>query len=61
VFPIAEWPGIDVHTAIRKMLANELKLAFIGLIEDRRFVPRYKNVECSTPQEILQRAAVDEA
>ena len=55
-FLIAEWSDIEVHAQIRKILANELKPAFIKLIEGGRFVPKYVKVVSSTPEEILNRA-----
>jgi hypothetical protein len=56
-FLIAEWSDIEVHAQIRKILANELKPAFIKLIEGGKFVPKYVKVVSSTPEEILNRAA----
>jgi hypothetical protein len=55
-FLIAEWADIEEHARIRKILANEIKPAFIKLIEGGKFVPHVKVVS-STPEDILQRAA----
>jgi hypothetical protein len=56
-FLIADGLDIEVHAAIRKIVANELKPAFIGLTEGGTFAPRYVKVVSRTPQEILHRAA----
>ena len=56
-FLIGEWADIVEHAKIRKILAEELKPAFVGLIEGRKFVPRYVEVVCSTPDHILNKAA----
>jgi hypothetical protein len=56
-FLIAEWADIEEHARIRKILANEIKPAFIKLIEGGKFVPKYVKVVSSTPEEILKRAA----
>jgi hypothetical protein len=56
-FLIAEWSDIVEHAKIRKILAEELKPAFVGLIEGRKFVPKYVEVVSSTPDEILNAAA----
>lgn len=55
-FLIAEWSDIAEHARIRKILADEIKPAFIGLIEGRQFTPRYIEVVLSTPDEILNAA-----
>jgi hypothetical protein len=55
-FLIAEWSDIEEHARIRKILADDIKPAFIGLIEGGTFVPRYVHVVSSTPVEILRRA-----
>jgi hypothetical protein len=55
-FLIAEWADIEEHARIRKILANELKPAFIKLIEGGKFIPKYVRVVSSTPAEILNRA-----
>lgn len=54
---IGEWSDIEVHAAIRKILADEMKPEFIGLIEGGKFVPLYAEVVSATPQEILDKAA----
>jgi hypothetical protein len=56
-FLIAEWSDIEEHARIRRILANEIKPAFIKLIEGGSFVPKYVQVVSATPQEILQRSA----
>ena len=56
-FLIAEWADIEEHARIRRILANEIKPAFIKFIEGGRFVPKYVEVVSSTPDEILQKAA----
>lgn len=55
-FLIAEWSDIEEHARIRRILAEEIKPDFIGLIEGRRFVPQYVEVVSSTPDEILNPA-----
>jgi hypothetical protein len=54
---LGEWADIDVHAKIRKVLAEELKPAFVGLIEGKGFVPTYAEVVSSTPQELLDKAS----
>ncbi len=56
-FLIAEWSDIKEHARIRKILADEIKPAFVGLIEGRKFIPKYVEVVSSTPDEILEAAA----
>ena len=56
-FLIAEWSDIEEHARIRKILANELKPAFIKYIEGGKFIPKYVEVVFSTPDEILNKAA----
>lgn len=56
-FLIAEWADIVEHARIRKILAEEIKPAFVGLIEGRKFVPKYVEVVSSTPDHILHAAA----
>jgi hypothetical protein len=56
-FLIAEWADIEEHARIRRILANEIKPAFIRLIEGGKFVPKYVEVVSSTPEEILNKAA----
>jgi hypothetical protein len=55
-FLIAEWSDIQEHAAIRRILANDIKPAFIKLIEGGKFVPKYVEVVSSTPEEILNKA-----
>ncbi len=52
-FLIAEWSDIVEHARIRKILAEDIRPAFVGLIEDRSFVPMYAEVVSSTPEHIL--------
>ena len=54
---VGEWSDIEVHAKIRKILAEELKPAFIGLIEGGKFVPNYAEIVSSTPQHILDEAS----
>ncbi|HLI14140.1 MAG TPA: hypothetical protein VKY65_21310 [Alphaproteobacteria bacterium] len=54
---IGEWRDIEVHAKIRKILAEEMKPAFVTLIEGRKFVPSYAKIVSSTPQEVLNKAA----
>jgi hypothetical protein len=54
-FLIAEWADIEEHARIRKILANEIKPAFIKYIEGGKFVPKYVEVVSSTPEEILNK------
>ena len=56
-FLIAEWSDIVEHAKIRKVLANELKPAFIKYIEGGKFIPKYVEVVLSTPDHILNKAA----
>jgi hypothetical protein len=56
---VGEWADIEAHAKIRKILAEELKPAFIGLIEGGRFVPTYAEIVSSTPQELLDRTSRD--
>jgi quinol monooxygenase YgiN len=53
---VGEWRDIAVHAAIRKVLADEIRPAFVGLIEGGGFVPAYAKIVSSTPQDILERA-----
>ncbi len=55
-FLIAEWRDIEEHARIRKILAEEIRPAFVGLIEGRKFVPKYVEVVSSTPDEVLKAA-----
>lgn len=54
---IGEWRDIEVHAKIRKILAEELKPEFVGLIEGGKFVPSYARIVSSTPQAVLDKAA----
>ncbi len=54
---IGEWRDIEVHAQIRKLLAEELRPAFIGLIQGGKFVPAYARIVSATPQEVLDKAA----
>jgi hypothetical protein len=54
---IGEWADIEEHARIRKVLAEELRPAFIKHIVGGKFTPAYAKVVSSTPQEILDRAA----
>jgi hypothetical protein len=56
-FLIAEWADIEEHARIREILANEIKPAFIKLIEGGKFIPKYVKVVSSTPEDVLKRAA----
>lgn len=56
---IGEWKNIEEHARIRKILATELKPAFVGLIKGSGFVPHYAKVVSATPQAILDKAAAD--
>ena len=50
-----EAPGAEA--SIRKILAEELKPEFVGLIEGGKFVPTYAEIVSSTPQGLLDKAA----
>jgi hypothetical protein len=54
--PIGEWKEIAEHARIRKILATELKPAFVGMIKGSGFVPKYAKVVSATPQHILDAA-----
>ena len=56
---IGEWNDIEEHAKIRKVLANELKPAFVKLIKGSGFVPFYAKVVSATPQAILDKAEAD--
>ena len=56
---IGEWKDIVEHARIRKILATELKPAFVGLIKGSGFIPHYAKVVSATPQAILNQAAAD--
>ena len=53
---IGEWKSIEEHARIRKILATELKPAFVGLIKGSGFIPHYAKVVSATPQAILDAA-----
>ena len=53
---IAEWSDIEEHARIRKILANELRPAFIKHIKGTGFVPAYAKIISSTPQHLLDGA-----
>jgi hypothetical protein len=50
---IAEWSDIEEHARIRRILAEEIKPAFVGMIEGGGFVPHYGEIVSATPHEIL--------
>ena len=56
---IAEWSDIEEHARIRKILANEIKPAFVKQIRGSGFVPHYAKVVSSTPQHLLDAARKD--
>jgi hypothetical protein len=56
---VGEWNDIEEHARIRKILANELKPAFVKLIKGNGFVPFYAKVVSATPQAILDKAEAD--
>ncbi|WP_119460833.1 antibiotic biosynthesis monooxygenase [Rhodospirillaceae bacterium SYSU D60014] len=55
---LGEWADIKEHARIRKILAEEIKPAFVQHIEGggAAFVPRYAEVVSSTPEHILNKA-----
>ena len=53
---IAEWSDIQEHARIRKILAEELRPAFIKHITGGKFVPAYAKIVSSTPQHLLDKA-----
>ncbi len=53
---IAEWSDIEEHARIRKILAEDLRPAFIKHIAGRKFVPAYARIVSSTPQHLLDDA-----
>ena len=55
-FLIAEWSDIEEHARIRKILAEELRPAFIKHIRGGKFVPDYARIVSSTPQHLLDQA-----
>ena len=54
---LGEWADMKVHAEIRKILAEDLKPAFVGLIEGKGFIPTYAEVVSSTPQHLLDKAS----
>ncbi len=54
---IGEWADIEEHARIRKVLAEQLRPAFIKHIVGGKFVPAYGKVVSATPQDILDKAA----
>lgn len=58
-FLIAEWADINEHARIRKILATDMKPAFISLIQGGKFIPRYGEVVSSTPDHILNKPAAE--
>jgi hypothetical protein len=54
---IAEWSDIEVHAKIRRLLADEIRPAFVGLIEGNGFIPDYGKIVSSTPQHLLDKSA----
>ena len=54
---IAEWSDIEVHAKIRRLLADEIKPAFVGLIQGNGFTPAYAEIVSSTPQHLLDKSA----
>lgn len=53
---IGEWRDIQVHAAIGKQIAMEIKPDFMKLVVGGRFIPTYAEVVSSTPQDILDKA-----
>lgn len=54
---LGEWSDIQVHAAIGKQIAMEIKPEFMKLVAGGKFIPTYAEVVCSTPQHILDQAA----
>jgi hypothetical protein len=54
---IAEWSDIEEHARIRKILANEIKPAFVKHIKGTGFIPAYAKIVSSTPQHLLDKSA----
>lgn len=54
---IAEWSDIEEHARIRKILANEIKPAFVKHIKGTGFIPAYAKIVSSTPQHLLDKTA----
>lgn len=53
---IGEWRDIEIHASIRKVLAEQIRPAFVGCIEGGEFVPAYAKIVSSTPQHLLDKA-----
>ena len=53
---IAEWSDIEEHARIRRILAEDLRPAFIRHIVGGKFVPAYARIVSSTPQHLLDAA-----
>ena len=58
-------PNISAYAAskaavvrLMETLAEELRPAFVGLIEGGKFVPNYAEIVSSTPQHLLDKAKV---
>jgi hypothetical protein len=54
---IGEWTDIKIHAQIGKLIATEIKPAFMTLVSEGRFIPTYAEIVSSTPQDILDKAA----
>lgn len=54
---IGEWRDIQIHAQIGKLIATEIKPAFMSLVAGGRFIPTYAEIVSSTPQDILDKAA----
>jgi hypothetical protein len=52
---IGEWRDIVEHARIRKVLAEDIKPAFVAMIEPGGFVPHYGEIISATPHDILNR------
>ena len=57
---IGEWTDIEQHRHIRELVAREIKPEFVQLIEGGHFVPTYAQIVSMTPQEVLDRARLDD-
>lgn len=58
---IAEWSDIEEHARIRKILAEQIKPAFVKRIKGTGFIPHYAKVVSSTPQHMLDAAQAGKA
>ena len=56
---IGEWRDIEEHARIRRVLAEQIRPEFVGMIEGGRFVPEYGQIVSATPAAILERAGRD--